>query len=721
MAATFGPLTPWLPARPASPNGIRPRTSGSSTTSPRTSPRPTTWRRRIRSVSRSCRRRSTSTPRRTRSIRSARASGCACIPRTASSRRTRAGSSTRRPTRMPEFTAPGIGRENSTVTIDAEVGDNASGVLYALGGSGGGARAVHGQGTTRLRVQHDDHRALRRALGEQVPAGKRRIEVTTTLASAQPLSPAEVVLKVDGQEVARTTVKRTVPARFRRARRSTSAWISARRCRIDYFDRRPFKFDGKIQQREQCQIEMSRQRRSATRRRGTCKCNLICGGSCEYEISAVAERLLVGLALALPVLAAAQSSEKPFTNEQLDQMTAQVALYPDSLLAQLFMATTYPDEFAKAMAWSKAHPDAKGDDAVKMVENEPWDPAVASMVGFPEVLITLGEKPDWVKNMGDAFLAQPEAVMDSVQRLRAQAQKAGNLKSNEQVKVSTQAAEAAPAAAPQTAVVQQAAPPPQVIVIEPAQPSRRLRAGLQPDDRLRGVAVPGLPAVLLSAAAGLLVVAADRDRHSVGRGHRRFQRAVGRLRLGPARRRHQRQSLQQHQRRTGASTSTAAAPPGITIPSIAATRPTGAATRRSRTSTRSISPATASSIAARMQAAMPSRDRASQAMADRRCRRQVGGARQGAERGQVGGALKARRGQGRRATRRKAPIAMRRGKRHRTRIAMPRKQRAQASERDNALKGANSTQARGAGRSRGGEQRGRAALGRRRRQPSFGN
>ena len=65
---------------------------------------------------------------------------------------------------------------------------------------------------------------------------------------------------------------------------------------------------------------------------------------------------------------------KPFTNEQLDQLTAQIALYPDSLLAQLLMATTYPDDFAAAAAWSKAHPDAKGDDAVKMVENEPWDP-----------------------------------------------------------------------------------------------------------------------------------------------------------------------------------------------------------------------------------------------------------------------------------------------------------------------------------------------------------
>lgn len=177
---------------------------------------------------------------------------------------------------------------------------------------------------------------------------------------------------------------------------------------------------------------------------------------------------LVGALLLIPALSAmtAQAQDaKPFSNEQLDQMTAQVALYPDSLLSQLFMATTYPDEFAEAAKWSKAHPDAKGDDAVKLVESEPWDASVASLVAFPEVLITLGEKPDWVRNMGDAFLAQPEDVMNSVQRLRAQAQKAGNLKSNEQVKVSV---EAAPA--PTTTVVQQAAPP-QVIVIQPAQPS----------------------------------------------------------------------------------------------------------------------------------------------------------------------------------------------------------------------------------------------------------
>ena len=85
-------------------------------------------------------------------------------------------------------------------------------------------------------------------------------------------------------------------------------------------------------------------------------------------------------------------------------------------------------------------------------------------------MITLGDKPDYVRNLGDAFLAQPQDVMDSVQRLRQNAQKAGNLQSNEQVKVSTQAA-APPAATSTTVVVQQAAPPPQVIVIEPAQPS----------------------------------------------------------------------------------------------------------------------------------------------------------------------------------------------------------------------------------------------------------
>jgi len=181
-------------------------------------------------------------------------------------------------------------------------------------------------------------------------------------------------------------------------------------------------------------------------------------------------QMLHALILLLPLAAAAQSADRPFTVEQLDQMLAQIALYPDPLLSQVLMAATYPDEFSQAVAWSKAHPDAKGDSAVKMVENQPWDPSVASLVAFPDALITLGERPDYVRTLGDAFLAQPQDVMDSVQRLRLSAQKAGNLQSNEQVKVSMQAAQPPPATST-TVVVSSPAPPPQVIVIQPAQPS----------------------------------------------------------------------------------------------------------------------------------------------------------------------------------------------------------------------------------------------------------
>ncbi|UVE16575.1 DUF3300 domain-containing protein [Pseudomonas sp. LS44] len=163
--------------------------------------------------------------------------------------------------------------------------------------------------------------------------------------------------------------------------------------------------------------------------------------------------------------------ETVFSVEELDQMLAPLALYPDSLLAQVLMATTYPGNVADAVIWSKAHPDANGDAAVAQVANQPWDPSVQSLVAFPQVLATLGQDPAWVQRVGDAFLAQPDAVMDSVQRLRRKAQAAGNLESNQQQRVSVQPA-AAPAPAPQggtTTVVQQAAPA-QTIVIQPTNP-----------------------------------------------------------------------------------------------------------------------------------------------------------------------------------------------------------------------------------------------------------
>jgi len=124
-----------------------------------------------------------------------------------------------------------------------------------------------------------------------------------------------------------------------------------------------------------------------------------------------------------------------FSVEQLDQMLAPIALYPDSLLSQVLMAATYPSDVADAAKWSKANPNVKGDDATKAVQNQPWDPAVQSMVAFPQVIQMMGDKPDWTQNLGDAFLASPKDVLDSAQRLRAKAQQQGNLKTSEQQKV----------------------------------------------------------------------------------------------------------------------------------------------------------------------------------------------------------------------------------------------------------------------------------------------
>ena len=169
--------------------------------------------------------------------------------------------------------------------------------------------------------------------------------------------------------------------------------------------------------------------------------------------------------LAVPLVAAAQDTQT-FSPQQLDQMLAQIALYPDALLSQVLMASTYPSDVAEAVTWAKAHRDAQGDAAVKAVENQPWDPSVQSLVAFPQVLAIMGEKPEWVQDLGDAFLAQPNAVMDSVQRLRSKAQEAGNLKSGDQIKVSTE-----PAPPPTQPVAAGAPPPPaQIIVIQPANP-----------------------------------------------------------------------------------------------------------------------------------------------------------------------------------------------------------------------------------------------------------
>jgi arylsulfatase len=149
-------------------------------------------------------------------------------------------------TRMPEFTAPGLGRESSTVSIDADVKENGSGVLYALGGSGGGLSLYLDQGQLVYEYNMMIIERYTARSNNRIPAGRHRIEVTTDLASAQPLSPAEVVLKLDGQEVGRTTVKRTVPAAFSASETFDVGVDLGSTVSLDYFERRPFRFDGTI-------------------------------------------------------------------------------------------------------------------------------------------------------------------------------------------------------------------------------------------------------------------------------------------------------------------------------------------------------------------------------------------------------------------------------------------------------------------------------------------
>lgn len=136
-------------------------------------------------------------------------------------------------------------------------------------------------------------------------------------------------------------------------------------------------------------------------------------------------------------IAYAQDS-KTFKPEELDQMLAPIALYPDSLLSQILMAAGYPLEIVEAARWAKANPNLKGDAAVQAVKDKDWDTSVKSLVAFPDVLNNLNEHLDWTQKLGDAMIEQQADVADSIQRLRAKASAAGNLQSTPQQTVTTQ-------------------------------------------------------------------------------------------------------------------------------------------------------------------------------------------------------------------------------------------------------------------------------------------
>jgi hypothetical protein len=121
-----------------------------------------------------------------------------------------------------------------------------------------------------------------------------------------------------------------------------------------------------------------------------------------------------------------------FKQEELDQLLAPIALYPDSLLLQTLMASTYPLEVVQADRWAKQNKGLSGDALAAALEKQTWDPSVKSLVNFPQVLTMMSEKLDWMQKLGDAFLAQQKDVMDTVQKLRSKAYEGGNLKTTKE-------------------------------------------------------------------------------------------------------------------------------------------------------------------------------------------------------------------------------------------------------------------------------------------------
>src|SRR5580704_2319508 len=160
---------------------------------------------------------------------------------------------------------------------------------------------------------------------------------------------------------------------------------------------------------------------------------------------------------AAPFEAGAQSGQSaysgqgvPLTADELQQLVAPIALYPDSLVAQVLAAATYPDQVADAASWLQQHSYLTGSSLMQAVDGQAWDPAVKALTQFPSVLGNLAANLTWTSSLGEAYHTQSADVMAAVQVLRAKALAAGNLKSG-----------------PQLAVVQQS---PQVIVIQPVNP-----------------------------------------------------------------------------------------------------------------------------------------------------------------------------------------------------------------------------------------------------------
>jgi len=126
------------------------------------------------------------------------------------------------------------------------------------------------------------------------------------------------------------------------------------------------------------------------------------------------------------------------SSQELQQLVAPIALYPDALVAQVLAASTYPTEIVEADRWMQSHSDLKGEQLAAEVDKQPWDPSVKALTQFPSVLENMDKNISWTSSLGDASANHQQEVMDAVQVMRQQARKAGHLNSNEQENVSTQ-------------------------------------------------------------------------------------------------------------------------------------------------------------------------------------------------------------------------------------------------------------------------------------------
>ncbi len=139
-----------------------------------------------------------------------------------------------------------------------------------------------------------------------------------------------------------------------------------------------------------------------------------------------------------PAEAAPSPSYTQQTADQLQQLVAPIALYPDPLVAQILAGSTFPDQIVEADRWLQAHPDLKGDALAKAVDQQPWDPSVKALTAFPSVLGNMDKNLSWTSSLGDAYYNQQENLLDAVQVMRKRAQEAGTLKTTPQETVATE-------------------------------------------------------------------------------------------------------------------------------------------------------------------------------------------------------------------------------------------------------------------------------------------